>query len=539
MKFPKLFKKATSLKDSSAKFNGNHYKVTIMMMNSDGDPMQLPWKFVRSLTINDNILSPFQSGMMMIDNRLNTLEHYHIPIILPGQTETDRPASFKFNHDGYDLMMIKIKPVFNIPLVPEGISDRFFPPEVWEMSCVFNVYEEDESTAAGTVDRKYKVLYLRDFKEQILSQTNLTWSTADLHKEHEIAVKEITQSSDTLRSVYGGPCIKDIINKTFKDKKFLSETITNKFEDDWEEGGVKTFYSSPANNTAIDDIEYVLDRMISADDLDNCILKYERHHKWSLRSITKYFDRAIKKGSKKPGDFHLDLFTVADQDGPESLISGLLGGKIKGLSRNSFNLKLNFHKFAGISNYSYAGITTKDSVEELISTPVHNYDIRTKKFGMDVEKHHVDKMSKAFQELYADKMHGDKPKLLFPNSDSKKNNEILYNAFSWSPDPTKRFLAGRNKFLNKLFHLNNSLSFEIDGLTYRRSGRFMSVVCTQSVPDVPFQDVFQGEWFITNVVHTFNGSTYKNELTCVKPYAYKKVYEDKAHVSKASLLRGI
>ena len=35
----------------------------------------------------------------------------------------------------------------------------------------------------------------------------------------------------------------------------------------------------------------------------------------------------------------------------------------------------------------------------------------------------------------------------------------------------------------------------------------MSVVCTQSVPDVAYQDVFQGEWFITNVVHTFNGAT--------------------------------
>jgi hypothetical protein len=519
MEYPKLFKTLAADPGSNTEINGNSYKFCIVLMNSDGETMRLPNTFVRSLIINDNILSPFNSGVLILNNRLDTLENYHIP----GLLETDKPMSFKFKNDGYDLAVVKIKPIFTTPAAPPNIDDKMFPEEVWEISYIFSVYDEDEQENSISVDQKYKTLYLRDVKEQMLSQTYLNWSTTSLVKELDISQKDVTQSSDNNRSVSTGTCIKDIIEKAFKDKKFLNEEITNKFEDDWEVGGTKEFYSSPVNNTAMDDIEYLLDRTVSDSVFDNCILKYERNRKWSLRSLSNYFSRVIKKTSKLPGDFHIDVFPVADQDGPDNPLDF---GIIRGLTRNSYNLKMNIHKFAGLMNYSFANIATRDSIEEFVSTPVHNYDIREKAFKVDVEENHIDEISKKFQEFYVKKLKGSDPKLLLPTSVHKKTNKIFNPVFSGSDDPIKRLIKGRNSVMEKLISLNAAISFTVDGLTYRRAGRFCSIFSTQGVPNVPFQDIFQGEWFITSVTHTFMGSTYKNDITCVKPYGYKEVYKD-------------
>lgn len=522
MEFPKLFKQIAALPDSLTKINGNDYVFCVMLINSNGESIRLPNKFIRNLVINDNILSPFSSGAIILDNRLDTLENFHISSILPGMTETDRPVSFKFNNDGYDLAVVKIKPIFSNPAAPPGIDEKMFPEEVWELSYIFTVYDEDEQEITTSVDKKYKILHLRDFKEQILSQTYLNWSTSHLQKELDISERDLTQSSNSNRSIYTGVCIKNIIEKTFKDKKFLNEKIKNEFEDDWENGGTKEFYSSPVNNSAIDDIEYFLDRTCSAEIFDNCLLRYERHKKWSLRPISNYFKRAVKKSEKKPGDFHIDILPVADQKGPDDPLNF---GVIRGLTRNSFNLKMDVNQLAGLANYSFSSTTTRDSIEELISAPVHSYNIRNKTFGLDVEDNHIDEISKKFQEYYVKRMYGEKPSLILPYSEDKKTNRLINNQFSGSSNPVKRMLVGRNRVLEKLLSLNSGLSFSMDGLTYRRAGRFMSIISTQNVPDVPFQDIFQGEWLITNVTHTFTGGVYKNNITCVKPYSFKEVYK--------------
>ena len=135
---------------------------------------------------------------------------------------------------------------------------------------MFSVYDEDEFHDPKTPDRKWKTLYLREFKEQILSQSNLSWSTASLQREHDVNSNDVGQVSDRRRSALPGACIKSIINTTFDNIKVFGKPMPkNKFDKQWDEGGATIFYSSPANARPMDDIEYILDRTVSSDDSDN------------------------------------------------------------------------------------------------------------------------------------------------------------------------------------------------------------------------------------------------------------------------------
>ena len=301
----------------------------------------------------------------------------------------------------------------------------------------------------------------------------------------------------------------------------------HEFDDDWEDGGTRCFYTSSPNESSMDIVETFRDYTVSAEGSDSCILKYERDRKWSLMPISNYFKRVFKSGTKKPGEFHIDLFPIASQDGgidPESLASA-----IRGLSRQSFDVQFPIDKFAGITNYSYAGMTGRDSMDEIVSTIVHNYDIGDKTFNIDVKRNSMEAIEERAKAVYAKPMHGKRGKahLMLPKSKKKKENRTLRQTFSCSSDATKRLISGRNTVMDRLLLLAPTIDFQISGLTYRRAGRFVTIACTQQMPDSPFQDVFQGEWFIVKVEHTFTSGKYRQHLICTKPYAFQEFYKEK------------
>ena len=520
MTFPEIFKIAASLPDSTTTINGNEYEFCVLVMNSDGEYIQLANKFIRNLMIEDDLFSPFSYGVMLLDNRFDAFENFHIRHIAGG-TETDRPRSFQFKHDGYDLVIVKLMPIFTEDNAPPKVSEETFPERIWDMSYIFSIYDEDERHITKSIDRKIKILYLKDIKEQILSQTNLKWSTSNLLDVLGLTQSEVSQVSDSRRAVAPGTCIKDIINSAFKDKRFLNADITNDFEDSWEVGGTKMFYSSTAQSSAMDDIENVLDNMVSEGVYDNCILQYTRHRAWSLLPFSQYFDRIYTPGTRLPGDFHIDIFPISQLDGDEGEDEER---SIKGMTRNSFDLKMNIDEFVGISNYSFANMSSADSVREMTSHAVHSYNPTTKTFSMELEKHNISNIKKDFRELYVQKMAGDDPSELIPASDDEKENKIINHVFDGQSDWRARYKLGRNRVMKQAIALNAALTFDVPGLTYRRSGRFVSIVNAKNVPDVPYQDIFQGQWLITNVVHNICGSRYQNTVTCTKPYSYREVF---------------
>lgn len=534
MNFPKEFLKATSHRDSRTTLNDNEYEFTVMMVNSDGEIMFLPNTRIHSLIINDNLSSPFNSGVVTIDNRLDIIGNFFKTALFPGMTETSKPKSFKFKHDGLDLVLIKIRPLFTDLNLPPGLDEKVFHPKIWDLSYIFSIYDHDEYHDKLTPDRKWKTLYLRDIKEQILTQSSGGWTSSRLLDKLNLRDQDINQVSNDRRGVQTGTCIKDIIKNAFKGSRMFDEDISNEFDKQWEEGGTRVFYSSPANSSPMDDIEYMLDRTISASNSDNCILRYERDRTWSLLPMSNYFDRVFTAGTRKPGDFIIDFFPIAGQAGPDDSSSNIAfdSSKIHGLSRSSFDVKMSPGEMDGIENWSLVDLSPLDSLTDFVSHAVHSYHDTDKTFSIDYEDHHIDKIGDEIRELYTDKMRGERnrPGSLLPISDFKKTNKIINHVYSSGDGSLERAASGRrksgiNKVLNRFISNSVGINFTMNGLSYRRSGRFISMVNTQTVPNVPFQDILQGEWLITGVTHTIVGSRYRNNITCVKPYAYRDIYK--------------
>ena len=391
MKVPKKFLEAAKHKDSHTKLNGNLYTYCFVLANDNGDTIQLQNKLIHGLTVFDNITDPFCSGTLLIDNTNNLVENFYKPKIFPGMTETDRPVSFKFNGNDYDMLFVKIKPRTE-DSASILMEQKIYPDGLWDFTYAFNIFETVERDFPGTIDKKSKQLLLRDVKESILCNTNVQWSVAEMLKELDLTKAEIGQVSDTRRSVYTGLAIKNIIKKTFEKRKYLNKKIENKFIDDWDRGGSKIFHSNLQNQSAMDCIETCLDSTISDKDSDNCLLKYERVDGkttgiWSLRSITNYFDKAFKTGAKKlPGDFHIDIMPTSTNDGEQK---SLQFGIIAGGSRKPFNLKMDLAEFKGMKNFSYDATASCDSMCQIVSHALHNYDSSRGTWTVNLEDHQI------------------------------------------------------------------------------------------------------------------------------------------------------
>ena len=524
MELPKDFQKAAELNDSTAEFSGQSYRYCVMFFNSDGDYIQVPNGDVHTLIITDSILNTFHSGILVLNNRLNKFENYINPMGM--LTETSTPNSFKFKNDGKDVVVIQIKPLHQSQKL--GIEDKKYPDKDWDFSFIFSVFDEEESGNPKKIDEKTKAFYLRDIKEQVLIDKNIAWSTAEMLKELKIAPKDISQVSDSERAVYTGDAIKHLIKKTFEKEKLLGKNLINDWDDDWEKGGTPIFKTSGPNESPMDILIQLRDGTVGSKELDSCILKYERNRKWSLMPISDYFKRVFKTGTKKPGEFHIDLFPTGASDG--SIDPKTLAAAIGGLSRQSFDLQLPMDTFTGLTNFNYTSISSRDSMDEMISTIVHNYDHADKCFNIDVKKNSMKSIAELGERIFAKPMHGKrgKPGLMLPKSKHKSENVTVRQKFSTSVNPDKRLIAGRNSVLDRCLFLGPSLEYEIGGLTYRRAGRFLTITQTQQMPDCGFQDVLQGEWFITKVEHTFTGSgVYRNHIMCTKPYAFQEFYKEK------------
>jgi hypothetical protein len=539
MKVPKKFLKAAAHKDGKTQLNGNLYVYCFVLANDKGESIQLQNKYVHALTVYDNITDIFCSGTILIDNTNNLIENFYKPKIFPGMTETDRPVSFKLNGNDYDMLFVKIKPKAE-DATSMLMEQKRYPDALWDFTYAFNIFDTVERDFPGTIDKKSKQFMLRDVKESILSNTNLQWSVSEMLKELDLTKAEIGQVSNTRKSVYTGLAIKSIIKKTFEKRKYLKKKIENKFTKDWDRGGSKIFHSNLQNQSAMDCIETCLDSTISDKDSDNCFLKYERVDGkttgiWALRSISDYFSKAFKTGAKKlPGEFHIDIMPTSTNDGEQK---SLQFGIIAGGTRKPFNIKMDFAEFKGMKNFSYDATASCDSMCQIISQSVINYNSSSKAWNVNMEDHHIDQIIKDGKELMGKKMKTkkNKPNINIPVNDFKKTNQALSSVYTHATDKNSQLAVGRNKVLRDALYFSPSIKFELAGLTYRRSGRFMSLICTQGMPDTSFNDIFQGEWFITQVQHIFTGGNYRNAIQAVKVYSYQPLFEDKKSV--ASLIK--
>ena len=485
--------------------NNQKYIVNIFLVNSKG-ALKLPIGVVQQLVITDSLYSVFSYGKLVINSSHNTIDNFSMEQ-LTALKDTVGDAAYMFNSDSRDNVIINILPI-------DGRGETVFPPKSsWEMFYIFSIYDEDE-TVTGNNNIKSKIFFLRDIREQTLRETNTHWSTVIPFLEKYPHKINISHASDNLLQVNTGDAIANLL-QTVLEKKESDAKL--KFGVDWDQGSSKIFYTSNSNSSAFDDLEYLLDNYVSSTDNDNCILRLERSGQFSLLPLHIYFTRAVNKDNETEyiGEQVIDIFTVASASIPtatESTETAPIGE-----GKTTFTIPSQLLDYViGITSYDYLNQSNDDSLSELVTTAVHTYSYKDKQFSTAMPN--VTATKDTLQRLYADKMAGSKPTVIFPVNDEKTRNNIIENIYSTRGTTSAK--SGINKILGKALAYSPGISFNVDGATNREAGKFAVFMTPEVRQGTPFAKTFLGEWLMIRVEHIFlfDNNEYLNNVSCIKPH---------------------
>jgi hypothetical protein len=304
--------------------------------------------------------------------------------------------------------------------------------------------------------------------------------------------------------------------------------MSHGFVSDWDRGATKTHYCTSPCHTAYDSLEYLLDKHISEGTKDNCILGLERSDLWFLRPLTKFFERAYDQTQEMFGSYMSDMFTCGGIGTRKTLNkkgSAIPEAGYAGLSNNSM-----IQRFDGLTNYALLNMSNSDSLSEIVSTIVHNYNNGDGQFNIDCRGNHIALIRKKFKELYVSPLAGEAPTPVFPIDEQKYLNHAVQHVYDSGSTQTNRLKSGVNKVLSKALAYMPGVEFSTDGWTFRQPGRFMLLLDPSAQPGSPFEKFFNGEWFITQVKHAFRFQygQYNQQIACIKPHSHSMVVKDNA-----------
>lgn len=509
---------------NTAILDGQHYKTEITLVNTSGT-VPLPIGIVKSLIIYDNLYTIFYTGRLIINSSSNLLDSFS------HETENElkeriTSSSYTFNSDSKDHIIIDIVPVTE----ETGEDNNVFPPHIYKMRYLFSIYSEEEYVH-GDNNEKTKVFYLRDARAQTLHQSNIQWSTAyGVLKKYKGKVN-VSQVGNRHRSMYTGDAIKQFIQAALP-------TFQNSFADNWDRGFNQTFYTSSNRTSAYDDLEALLDNHVSFNRQDNCILRFDqRNSLWTLRSYHDMFKNVVNKRENKFGPAVTDMFNIHGMAAPSKNFNHLEPNKMSEFDATSSTAQ----RLEGLTSFQFLNMATDDSINELVTTLVHNYNFSEKQFAIDCSHSQVESVKRAYQTLYADPLIGNPPTGIFPVNDEKLENLIRSTEYSSGIYKSERLKAGVNKVLNKALAYAPGVSFMTKGSTHRIAGSFSVIVSDQVRSDTSFAKILHGEWLMTNIVHMFlfDNQQYMNNITCVKPHTYSPiVVDDSSMASMASIMDG-
>ena len=474
----------------TVRFSGQEYYTDVIISNGS-QLIEIPPGMIKELIIKDNIYSIFQSAILTINTTGNPIEN----LVIDGQ------GTYNFNVDGEDRVTINIGPMSS-----DGTTDGF-PPDIFAFQLSFIVYDEQEIVGPDGIE-KGKILYLRDSREDILDANVTMWSTALPVNERYKDKLQLSQVSNSLREVPTGVGIRHRITSALANQTFT----------DWDEGGTGVFYTSPTNASALDDVEYMLDRHISASYGDNCILKCERDKNWVLRPYHVYFQR----GMENKREFVNDIFSITavtpqqENSTNDPLNENLDMGNTSQIQWDDIVIK----NADGMQAIALAHITNKDSSDQLISTTCHNYNTSAKQFSIDGKRTHISQIRKRYKNMYLGNVSGIDPQPLIPINQEKLTNKTIQHVYSDGRTQAERLKEGINRVTHHTMSLAPAINFETAGSPHRQAGRFILLKANNSDINSSYAKLVEGEWFATEIVHGFffGSQEYKNGITCTKSH---------------------
>ena len=456
--------------------------------------------------------------------------------------------SYEFRGDGFDLLRVMIAPKSSTGEDGSGIKIDENDPK-WILSYLFSVYDvedvNDVPGLEGNTATYMKCLRLKfhDVRYQMLQTTNLEYSTAD--PKDKLLIPDFQSGLANEGVLLTGEAIRDVLNEALsKPEKGGCLEFTTLKGPQWDDGASKLFYTSPAQYSALDDLNYLNSHHVSSGILkgsgdqklnDLCLLHTERPSSFglieplALTSLTSFFEKAGSK-QETPGELQKEhFFITANTEEKPSATTGLrspIGG-------NDTNIDVKTFKYGQIISYSFVDMSPSINSNMFRTTPVYSVDIGSRQFNIQFKGNDVLTARKTISESYINNnlyvKSSDSEKLFLPTIHKNKKNLNVFPTFSLNGD--NEIVRQKNGLLNLIYtglFQNACICFKTYGLTLRESGTFIAIDKTDGCANNDYNNKLYGQWFVVRVDHLFEAGAYVNIIYAVKLHRYdvrKAIFE--------------
>jgi hypothetical protein len=470
----------------------------------------------------------------------------------------EQHSGFVFRSDGDDLLRIKISPRTSDPsnLHNEGTA-RYSDYDVkdndkfWTLSYLFSVYDAEDidqppgTDGAASASMKCLKLYFYDIRYQKMNSNLIEYSTALSNSASKASLSEKDAAIPT------GIAMKEIIESSISGLSLNVAQLVGTGEE-WEEGGARMFFTSPAYSTALDCLSYVHDRHVSSKKgayvspsqssprggkegsftvNDVSLLTIERGPTASdvgyfvLRPMSWYFSRAGSEQGK-PGELQTEHFFLQGYGTPNA--TNMSNTFRAPMSDNTQNVDIKSAKHNNISSYRFVDISPLTNSIVFRTRPVYSFDFSKRTFNVEFENNNVKKARDFISKQYINNMYRNKnvpsEDLFLITIGKDKINLSLTPTFSLhGEDSVLRQSDGIKKLIYTGIFQNACINFRVLGLPCRQVGQFIAIDRTDGVEPSPYNDKFYGQWFIISLRHVFEGELYYNDITAIKLHRFDKL----------------
>lgn len=498
------------------------YRFTVFLLNQDGAAVRIRRGSIDELVIEDDILDWYHKGHITFQNPEDVIERSN-SILSGNQAKSTlrKTVPYKFRGDCRDLLYVVFEPLLGHGSDEREITGTLDSP-TYTMKFLFTVYATEDVIAPGGPRQKMQKMYFHDYRYQLMREKNLYYSTAksytSVSENTNMLNIDISQRNNDRREKYTGEIIQDIL------KRSLPEIDTeNMFSFHWNFGGSKMLYTTPSDNKAIDDLEYILSNHVSTNESGNqpCIFRLERFtDRWELLPLSEYFKRSTYNGGPGPLQTEHFLLSVATEVDVKDVPPPR-----KTFGRDVHTPAINYHftDLSVVSDYVFSEISGVDCQDLLNTTVVHRVDFEGKNFNIDIKNHHIKNIHQDFQNLLIDHTYGGSSGhgTLAWLSDTTRDNNYNIRVVPGPDDKTRALSCGRNKTLLAGMLIGNTIQFNVRGEPSRRAGVWIALDKDTNYRDNDYESKVLGQYFVTRAVHRFdNNNGYTNSIMGVKPYFY-------------------
>lgn len=510
---------SNSSQDNEYIINNQKYIINIVFVNPDGSVLPLSKNDVRRLSINDNIFNPFNVSTISFKDNDNSFQRLKTDKTQSEFTpELNVLNGFNFRGDGRDFLFIEVIPIENVN-DPYGTQDEDYN-KVFGYRNLFVCVDDNTSDENGDTIKTFNLI---DFDEKLLRERKSFFSSSSLLEGDTAAGTSLSGTpvfllSNKDREVETGKCIKALLKDTLIAKSY--EQIVDVIDGttpDFEDGLSKIFYTSPANNTALDDLKYLYNKHVSnSSENDFSLLKKDNYtNKYTLKSVNELFKNAYNDNDSA-GLYNLEKIVITGTSDSGSLIQN---------SKKTPITIASFGEFSEVKNIKFFNTDSLLNSDKLVTKALHSYNFDGKEFSIEKADTDIENVRSTFDKNYVSNMKGEENNP-FPNfliNQSKSINLSFVNDYSLYGENSKMRLGeGLNSILKSSLVSNLAVEIIVKGQMFRKTGRFISLDREGQYVDNLFDDKFLGIYFIVDVDHEFiNDTDYVNKILAIKTYIYR------------------